>query len=81
MAPTYGLVEQAALIIKSQWFGTPSPASQDTALANPATRSATETTAQSTATTSSKKNGASNAGAPCTLFSLASAVVAAWSLM
>ncbi|KAG8951897.1 hypothetical protein FRC04_005589 [Tulasnella sp. 424] len=53
MAPTYGLAEQAAMIIKSQYDGTPSPAALQ------ATGSATETTANPTGTASSNKQTSS----------------------
>lgn len=53
MAPTYGLAEQAAMIIKSQYDGTPSPAALQ------ATGSATETAANPTGTSSSNKQSGS----------------------
>ncbi|KIO34161.1 GMC oxidoreductase [Tulasnella calospora MUT 4182] len=48
MAPTYGLAEQAAMIIKSQYDGTPSPAALHT-------QTATGTSANPTDTASSNK--------------------------
>lgn len=48
MAPTYGLAEQAAMIIKSQYNGTPSPAALQTQ------------TATATATATSQPTGISS---------------------
>ncbi|KAG8897647.1 hypothetical protein FRB99_008013 [Tulasnella sp. 403] len=74
MAPTYGLAEQAADIIKSQYNGTPSPAALQTQTGNPATRSATETTARQTGTPGvSPDNGKPSAALP--------SVGISWSLM
>ncbi|KAG8914126.1 hypothetical protein FRC01_004208, partial [Tulasnella sp. 417] len=51
MAPTYGLAEQAAMIIKSQYNGTPSPAALETQTAT--------STSQSTQTSSSDTKASS----------------------
>jgi len=60
MAPTYGLAEQAAAIIRSLYNGTPSPADLQTQTANPATRTNTATTATSTPTNKSAAGSAAS---------------------
>lgn len=77
MAPTYGLAEQAVEIIKAKYDGTAAPGAGETGTINPATRSATETTATPTNTGSSSNNTQQGSAGSKVIASLSSVLIAA----
>jgi len=81
MAPTYGLAEQAAAIIRAQYNGTPSPAQLQTNAANPATRATSASGSAASSTSTSTKSSAADISTHLPSFGTNSLIIAVLTLV